>query len=75
MRKRALKDNRYDDASDEVITHRIKTYEAETRPLIHHYSGIVSEIDGTRPPVEVLGQIIEEVVKLDIYQKMAKITV
>ena len=75
MRKRALKDNRYDDASDEVISHRIKTYEAETRPLVEHYSGIVSKIDGTKPPVEVLGQIIEEVIKLDIYHQMAKITV
>ena len=75
MRKRALKDNRYDDASDEVITQRIKTYEEETRPLIDHYAGIVSEIDATKPPVEVLGQIIKEVIKLDIYEEMAKITV
>lgn len=72
MRKRALKDNRYDDASDEVIAHRITTYEEETRPLIEHYDGIVSEIDGTKQPVEVLGAIIAELVKLEVFREMAK---
>ena len=45
MRKRALKDNRYDDANEEVIQHRIKTYEEETKPLMEFYSPeIVTEI-------------------------------
>lgn len=34
MRKRALKDNRIDDASDKVIDQRIATYEAETKPIL-----------------------------------------
>lgn len=73
MRKRALKDNRYDDASDEVIAHRIDTYVEETRPLIDHYEGRVSEIDATKQPVEVLGDVIAEVVKLDVYREMSKV--
>ncbi len=75
MRKRALKDNRYDDASDEVITHRIETYDEETRPLIEHYEGRVSKIDATQQPVEVLGDVIAEIVKLDVYREMAKVLV
>ncbi len=75
MRKRALKENRYDDASDEVISHRIETYEKETRPLIEYYEGKVSEIDATKQPVEVLGDIIAEIVKLDVYREMSKVLV
>ena len=75
MRKRALKENRYDDASDEVIAHRIDTYEKETRPLIEYYEGNVSEIDATKQPVEVLGDIIAEIIKLDVYREMSKVLV
>ncbi len=75
MRKRALKENRYDDASDEVIAHRIDTYEKETRPLIEYYEGNVSEIDATKQPVEVLGDIIAEIIKLDVYRDMSKVLV
>ncbi|MCH2333104.1 MAG: nucleoside monophosphate kinase, partial [Roseibacillus sp.] len=75
MRKRALKDNRFDDASDEVINHRIETYVDETRPLIDYYEGKVSDVDATRQPVEVLGMIIAEIVKLDAYMERAKIVV
>ena len=75
MRKRALKENRYDDASDEVIAHRIDTYEKETRPLIEYYAGNVSEIDATKQPVEVLGDIIAEIIKLDVYRDMSKVLV
>ena len=75
MRKRALKENRFDDASDEVISNRIETYEEETRPLIEYYKNKVVDIDATRQPVEVLGKIIGEIVKLDAYKERAKIVV
>lgn len=38
LRKRALKDNRFDDASDEVIQKRIRTYEEESKPILEYYS-------------------------------------
>jgi len=75
MRKRALKENRFDDASDEVINHRIETYDEETRPLIEYYADKVVDIDATRQPVEVLGEIIGELVKLDVYKERAEIVV
>lgn len=73
MRKRALKENRFDDASDQVIGHRIKTYEEETRPLVDYYDGKVTEVDATQQPVKVLHDIIRRVTELPIYQEMIKI--
>jgi adenylate kinase len=73
MRKRALKENRIDDASDRVIAQRIETYDAETRPLLDHYPrGIITVVDAQRAPVEVLGDIIRRVVELPAYQEMAR---
>lgn len=75
MRKRALKEGRYDDASDEVISQRIETYEEETKPLIQFYDGKVVDIDATKQPIEVLGDIVAELVRMEAYQAMAKLTV
>jgi len=73
MRKRALKDNRIDDASDRVIQQRIATYEAETKPILDYYSGgLVTEIDATQPPVEVLNDIISKIVSLPAYKESVK---
>ena len=48
MRKRALKDNRMDDANEAVIEQRFVTYEAETKPILAHYSSdLVTDINAT----------------------------
>lgn len=76
MRKRALKDNRLDDASDVVIEQRIKTYEAETKPILDYYSeGLVTEIDASRPPVEVLNSILSRVMELEFYKEFSDVVV
>lgn len=73
MRKRALKENRLDDASDRVITQRIETYEAETRPIIDHYPPeVVTQVDALRPPVEVLRDIIGKVTQLPCYAEFSR---
>lgn len=60
LRKRAIKDNRLDDASEAVIQHRIETYEAESKPLLEFYpKELICQIDATQPPVIVLSKIIE----------------
>jgi adenylate kinase len=72
MRKRALKDNRIDDANETVINRRIATYEEETKPILEFYpSEIVHNIDATRPPVEVMSEILQRIISLPIYEKMA----
>jgi adenylate kinase len=73
MRKRALKENRMDDASDRVIANRIETYEAETRPILDFYPAeIISRVDAMRPPIEVLWDIIDKVTHLPFYPDFSK---
>ncbi len=62
IRKRALKENRYDDASDEVIRRRLLTYEEETRPVLDFYGlDRMVTLDALKPPVAVLGRVIEHI--------------
>lgn len=73
MRKRALKENRLDDASDKVIDQRIATYVAETKPILDYYPAeIVTEIDATQPPVKVLAEMIQRITSLPAYDEMAR---
>ena len=37
LKKRALKDNRLDDANEEVIRRRLETYERESKPVLAYY--------------------------------------
>jgi adenylate kinase len=59
LQKRAIKDNRLDDANEEVIRKRLATYEAETKPVLNFYSGLVTVVDALQPPVKVLQDIVE----------------
>lgn len=73
MRKRALKDNRIDDASDRVIDQRIATYEAETKPIIAFYPAErVTTINATEPPVKVLSEILNRILSLPAYDLVAQ---
>ena len=64
LKKRALKDNRLDDANEEVIRRRLEVYEAESKPLLEYYPpGMVKEIDSTRQPHQVLHEILDAIIK------------
>ena len=64
LKKRALKDNRLDDANEEVIRQRLEIYDNESRPVLDYYgAGLIKNIDATQPPVKVLGEIIETIVR------------
>ena len=58
LRKRAIKDNRFDDASEEVIRKRLATFEEETKPVLNFYSSLVTRVDALQPPVKVLQDIL-----------------
>ena len=61
LKRRALKENRMDDASDAVIQERLYIYEAETAPVLQYYpKSIIREIDTSRRPVEVLADILAD---------------
>jgi adenylate kinase len=62
LKKRALKDNRLDDANEEVIIKRLATYDDESRPLLEYYGpALVRKIDATQTPVKVLSDIIQAI--------------
>ena len=60
LRRRALKENRFDDANDTVIQNRLEVYERETKPVLEHYSGErIVKIDATMNQLAVLSEIIK----------------
>ena len=62
LKKRALKDNRLDDANESVIRTRLDTYEAESKPVLDYYGpDLVQTIDATQPPAKVLLEILQTV--------------
>lgn len=62
LKRRALHENRLDDASDKVIEHRLYVYEAETAPVLSHYPvDKIRRIDTGRTPVVVLADILDDV--------------
>jgi adenylate kinase len=64
MQRRALRENRLDDASLEVIRARLKTYEKETKPVLNFYGkNLVHRIDADQTPAKVLFDILRHVVK------------
>jgi adenylate kinase len=64
LRKRALKDNRFDDASEDVIRRRLETYERESKPVIEYYgSALVKDIDATQTPVKVAYDILQTIIE------------
>lgn len=63
MKRRAIKENRLDDADENVIRNRFEVYEAETRPVLDYYSSdIIREIDALGSPASVLQHVLEETV-------------
>jgi adenylate kinase len=65
LQRRALKENRLDDANFDVIRRRLKTYEEETKPVLNFYGKkIVHRINTDNTPVKTFADILKHVVKL-----------
>jgi adenylate kinase len=64
LKKRAIKDNRLDDANEAVIRRRLETYERESKPLLELYgSERIVDVDATEPPVVVLHTILSHIIR------------
>src|SRR6266478_5127139 len=62
LKKRALKDNRLDDANEQVIQRRLDIYEMESKPVLSYYpQELVTVVDATQPPSKVLFEILASV--------------
>lgn len=65
LQRRALRDNRLDDANLEVIRERLETYESETKPVLDFFGpDLVHVIDATQTPVNVLRDILRVIAKI-----------
>jgi adenylate kinase len=65
LRRRALKENRFDDASDAVINKRMEVFGRETRPVLDLYPPeVVHRVDATMSQIRVLSEIIKIMVPL-----------
>jgi adenylate kinase len=59
IQRRALSENRLDDANMEVIRQRLETYDKETKPVLDYYGkNLIHTIDSTQTPINVLRDIL-----------------
>ena len=64
LKKRALRDNRLDDANEDVIRSRLATYDSESKPMLQHYAKVTRhDIDASLTPIEVLHRILTELLE------------
>lgn len=65
LQRRALRENRLDDANLQVIENRLLTYEKETKPVLDFYGQkLIHSIDSTQPPVKVLRDILDVIAQI-----------
>lgn len=65
LQRRALKENRLDDANVEVIRARLDTYRSETRAVLDCYpEHVIHQIDSTQEPLLVLFNILKIVTRI-----------
>jgi adenylate kinase len=65
LQRRALRENRLDDANLEVIKKRLETYERDTRPVLDFYGPkLVHDVDSSQAPVRVLRDILDIVMNV-----------
>lgn len=67
LQRRALRENRLDDANLTVIRNRLETYDKETKPVLDFYGpSLVHTIDSTQTPVNVLREILRTLAKVGL---------
>ena len=65
LRRRAKKENRSDDAAENIIRHRWLVYETQTAPVLEYYpKDLILEVDAGGSPGRVLRDILDSLVPL-----------
>ncbi|MEZ6044522.1 MAG: nucleoside monophosphate kinase [Planctomycetaceae bacterium] len=60
IKRRAIRENRTDDANEDIIRHRYKVYHADTAPVVDFYDkSQVHEVEAMGSPAEVLSRILK----------------
>ena len=64
IQRRAIKENRLDDANLSIIRDRLHVYEKDTKPVLKYYGAeLVHEINADQTPAKVLLDVLRRVVK------------
>ncbi len=67
LQRRALRENRLDDANLDIIRQRLQTYEKETKAVLDFYGpNVVKVIDSSQKPLNVLRQILDILAELKV---------
>lgn len=65
LQRRALKENRLDDANVDVIRTRLETYKRDTRAVLECYDDrLIHQIDSTQEPMHVLLDILKIIARI-----------
>lgn len=82
LRKRALKENRFDDANEQVIQKRIITYEEESKPVLDYYSQgkyagaqFVTNVDASQAPAKVIHTVLTRIMELEAWKQVEHLRV
>ena len=63
IKRRAIRENRADDANEQVIRRRFEVYHRESAPILEYYSAEkIARVEALGSPAEVLRKILEVVV-------------
>ena len=65
IRRRAIRENRADDANEDVIRKRFKVYHEQSAPLLASFSeSRIATVDANGSPAEVLQQVLTKVIPI-----------
>ena len=65
LRRRAIRENRADDANEDVILRRFEVYREQSAAVLKCYAGeIVRSVEATGSPAEVLSKILQHVIPI-----------
>jgi adenylate kinase len=65
LRRRALKENRFDDANETTIRKRMEVYERDTRPVLDYYpADRIVRVDAMHSQIRVTSEILKQLVPL-----------
>ncbi len=63
LKRRAIRENRADDANEEVIRTRFEVYRRESEPVINAYPPeVISQVDAMASPPEVLVNVLQRLI-------------
>lgn len=65
MRRRAIRENRADDANEDVIRRRFRVYHESSAPVLEYFDpNIIATVDANGSPAEVLQQVLTNVIPI-----------